>query len=625
MQSEAHPKAMRSLAAGFVALSTVCAAVLGIKHITGAALPGCGPGSACDEAARTIWGRIPGIDWPISFLGLAYFAAALAAWIVARGQPDSRLRGLIRLGALISAGYLIVIVVGRHFCPYCIAAHVCNLGFWILAERASAGPRPSAPVWACAGAVFLLVTAGLAVAEYFHRAAEREKSLREAAESTQRIIAYSSRAGASTAPAPSTAGSPATTQSAAPTTAPSAPATRPSSPFPRGFTGRWRLGPEKAAIRIVVCSDYQCPACKQVESELRQLLKTRTDLSVSMKHYPVCTDCNRYMPKTMHANACWAARCAETAGILRGNDGFWEMHFALFDRRGAFTDQQLVELLAQLKYDPVAFQIVMKSDEPLHRIKQDIDDAMAVGMRYTPLVMINGVEFRGWETPGAIAKAVAQLVATNPPALGAEADQPPAAVDTLVAEWKKEPPRELPLGKDIWWTGPVEAKVEIVVFADYQEPTVARLDAAIRDEMKKRGSIRYAILQYPFAKECNPTVDRTEHTQACWASKAALAAGRLGGAAGYWKMHDWLLSHQSSLNDSALLTAAPQLGFDGIGLLAEIQKPDVAARIRDECNAAKRLGLSAIPTVYVNRKPVGMWDYYGQNILASILDAAAAQ
>jgi protein-disulfide isomerase/uncharacterized membrane protein len=628
-------------------VAALMALLLSIQHFGGLHLPGCGDGGACDQAARSAWGKLPGTGWPVSHLGAAFFVALLTGWALSRGRPRPSLRWMARLGAAVSVSYGVIIVAGGYSCPYCIAAHAANLAFWLVSEigaRVASAPagrgrpeqaekrgkppslRPTsdkAAVWISAVA-FVLVTAAFGTAEVATRDAARRHAERSAAESTREIIAATSQKAAAQATVSMSTSSPtATKPTERPTSASAISGPPPATPPAGGFTGRWRLGPEKAPIRIVICSDYQCKACKQVEGELRDLFKTRKDVSISMKHYPVCMDCNRYMTKTMHRNACWAARAAETAGILRGNDAFWEMHFALFDRGGSFTDAELKQLLVQLQYDPPEFERMMTSDEPLRRVKQDIDDAMAVGMRYTPLVMINGVELRGWETPGTIARTVAQLAATNPPALGADADRPPPAAERLVDEWRKEPSRELPVGKDTWWTGPENAKIEVVMFVDYQEPTVAKADAAIREEMRKRGDVRYAIVQYPFNKECNPTVTTVGHAQGCWAAKAAIAAGRLGGAAGYWKMHEWLLSNQSGLNDSALLDAAPSLGFEGVPLLAEIQRAEVSARIASECQAGKRIGLTALPTIYVNRKQVAIWDYYGQILLGRILDAAA--
>ena len=128
---------------------------------------------------------------------------------------------------------------------------------------------------------------------------------------------------------------------------------------PEGFTGRYRIGPEVAPVRVVVISDYQCPDCNTVEDQIREVLDEYKDtgkLSFSAKHFPMSNSCNRYLgSNNMHPNACWAARAAETAGRLRGNEGFMEMHRWLFARKGSFTDAELRQGLVELGYEPNEF------------------------------------------------------------------------------------------------------------------------------------------------------------------------------------------------------------------------------------------------------------------------------
>ena len=61
-------------------------------------------------------------------------------------------------------------------------------------------------------------------------------------------------------------------------------------------------------------TDYQCPDCRRLEDEAMRLVEERDDLSLSIKHFPMCAEatpgvpCNKYVKRTLHANACWAAR-----------------------------------------------------------------------------------------------------------------------------------------------------------------------------------------------------------------------------------------------------------------------------------------------------------------------------
>src|SRR3569832_2128832 len=70
--------AQRSLMVLWLGLGLLAAAcgfsgALALHHLSGLCLPGCGAGCGGVVAARCVWGRVPGVDWPTSFLGLAYF------------------------------------------------------------------------------------------------------------------------------------------------------------------------------------------------------------------------------------------------------------------------------------------------------------------------------------------------------------------------------------------------------------------------------------------------------------------------------------------------------------------------------------------------------------------------
>src|SRR5262245_17737738 len=109
-----------ALGALLLFISLGASAFLSYKHLTGRALAGCGPGSACDALAASAWGRVPWIEWPVAHVGTAYFAGMLTAWVCARGRLGRGMRGVIRLGAGVSAMYATVMIVDQKFCPYCV-------------------------------------------------------------------------------------------------------------------------------------------------------------------------------------------------------------------------------------------------------------------------------------------------------------------------------------------------------------------------------------------------------------------------------------------------------------------------------------------------------------------------
>ncbi len=78
--SDANPAALLSPARFVIGLAclTVAAAasfVLVAGHLHLFTPPGCGAGSPCLRAAQSVFGTVPVLGWPTSFVGMAYFTS----------------------------------------------------------------------------------------------------------------------------------------------------------------------------------------------------------------------------------------------------------------------------------------------------------------------------------------------------------------------------------------------------------------------------------------------------------------------------------------------------------------------------------------------------------------------
>ncbi|MHC4426988.1 MAG: DsbA family protein [Planctomycetota bacterium] len=535
--------------------------------------PGCGGGSPCDRAMAGPWGKVPLVDWPVSFVGLAYFAALGAAWIATRrraGVPAG-LRRLVRIGAALSVLFVVVMFAGGYLCVYCLAVHLANLGFVAVSELAPTRAGGNVRSLGLGAAVF----AGVTGAQIGLQNAAAGRAEQELAASTERIVeAAQQQAGR-----------------------------EPAGPF----TGRHRLGPAEAPIRIVIISDYQCPDCKRVDEEARIVLAARTDVSVSAKHYPFCTDCNQHTPRTLHPNACRAALAAEAAGILKGDEGFWKMHRWLFDRGGVFTNAQLAATLRESGHDVEQFLSVMGGPEALQRLEADIEEAKGLGIYVTPMVFINGVELRGWQVPDALPRAVNELAATDPVPGDASRDRPPPASEKYIDDWRLQPRMELGADTRSWSIGPDDAPARIVAWGDYEQPLTAESDRLIRSIVVSRGDVRYTFRHYPVDRSCNPGTPTTLYENACLAAKAVEAAGTLAGAEGYWAMHAWALENQQNLSAESLAAAASGMGIDQQRFAAAVESPEVTAAVDEDVRAAYATGLASVPWVFLNEKRVPRW------------------
>lgn len=615
-------------------VAAASALALVVEHFFGVSLPGCGEGGACEQAANSVWGaiRVGGFEWPVSYLGLAYFAAILTTWLATRGALPPIFRNLVRFGMLLSAGFVVIMFAKWLFCPYCIATHLANFAYWIIVEFAARSAAQTEPRASASGTksaftfigAFAAITLTLGVWNARHLAAIEAAAEKDRDAATQQIIARS------------TDGARPDAQTKTPTPPAAATNTTTGAPPPGPpFAGRHRIGPENAPIRIVMFTDYQCRDCYKMEQQLTKLYETRDDISISIKHFPFNKDCNPSVGRTLHANACWAARAAEAAGILWGPDGFWAMHQWLFARRGSFENTAQLEAgIRELGYDPAGFTQVMTSNETLQNIQQDCAEGKRLGLFFTPMIFINGVELKGWSAPNALIRTVEQVAATNPPPRSAAYDHPPLAFQKYVDDWREQPVLDLPPDEHPVSFGPADAPTTVVLWGDYQEPGTAKADGIIRAFVAAHDNIRYTYRHYPFNRECNPHIQSIRFEHACRAAAAAEAAGQLAGPDAHAAMHVWLMEIGDQFSDETLRAAATEQGLDPDALFTAMDTPEVQDAIHADTDAAAALpslryglpaGLHGIPGIFVNNRFVPRWKLDDQPVLEAILTAAAGE
>ena len=147
-------------------------------------------------------------------------------------------------------------------------------------------------------------------------------------------------------------------------------------------------------LTMVVFSDFECPSCARFAIMLEERIQPLFDghLRIIYKYYPLDRLCNKRIMRTAHPHACVAARMAEAARLLRGNDGFWEAHDYLYHNRddteqGRMTPERVA---AELDLDVDELRQVMEREEILQRIAEDVRQAKACGSHGTPTVFVDG-------------------------------------------------------------------------------------------------------------------------------------------------------------------------------------------------------------------------------------------
>ncbi|MFI5378022.1 MAG: vitamin K epoxide reductase family protein [Tepidisphaerales bacterium] len=155
-----HVFSLPSLVVALSLVALLSALMLLKSTLSGKTLPGCGPGSSCDEVTASRWSRLGPL--PTTLPGAALYLAMLAAaLLVALGSvPNSPLRAhhaeLARRAAT-SLGFCSLLAAGgaiwftalqafviRKFCRYCMLTHLSALAaaaIALLVELPSQGPQ----------------------------------------------------------------------------------------------------------------------------------------------------------------------------------------------------------------------------------------------------------------------------------------------------------------------------------------------------------------------------------------------------------------------------------------------------------------------------------------------------
>ena len=143
-------------------------------------------------------------------------------------------------------------------------------------------------------------------------------------------------------------------------------------------------GNPEAEISLVKYSDFQCPACAQAYTALKQLEESFGEqFSFEYRHYPL---------RTIHPNAQLAAQAAEAAGV---QGKFWEMHDMLFENQAEWSrsinpKKQFKNYAEDLGLNEDRFEFDLESDEVKAKVNQDADQAALLQLPGTPSFLVNG-------------------------------------------------------------------------------------------------------------------------------------------------------------------------------------------------------------------------------------------
>lgn len=594
LQRPAIPRLLVWLSLIPLGAAILASVMMSIHRIWSIGLPGCGAGGGCEWAVRSQWSNLLGMPTP--FLGMGYFAAFVIIWLLtARHGLWRPILYAVRFGALVSIGFSILMLVLGHFCNWCVTTHIANLCWWALLEIIARRYRirSATPVMEATLAflVFLVISVSMKLLDI--------RETRIAAQSAQKAAQESIAKIGEEAPV---ATDNAVTETAATTNTSTQPKeTR------RVFGGRYWTGAKDAAVRIVIFHDYRCELCKEVEDQIDQLLAARKDVAVSIKQWPFDKECNStILGENIHPSACIGARYAEAAGLVGGDSAFWQVHRWIMANNGEFTIEKFRALTDQLGLDWLKLQEAAQSNQIDSILSADIQEGLTYGIKFTPMLFVNGYELQGWQSAGAIPAAVeraAQFARTNPK----QNDQPEAATEREFTQWLAQPMSRMTIRRDDHVLGPLGAPAAVIMYGDVSEPYNAAAFELLRPLIADTSKVCFIYRIFPLQSECNDMVKRRINDRACEAARVLEATGIAGGNSEYQEALRWFMERRGVLPDALIPAVATAVSLQSDLIGESMNDPTIDSYILANVESAKQLEVNSSPTIFINGRRVANW------------------
>jgi protein-disulfide isomerase len=141
--------------------------------------------------------------------------------------------------------------------------------------------------------------------------------------------------------------------------------------------------------------------------------------------------------------------------------------------------------------------------------------------------------------------------------------------------------------------GNTSSRITVEEFSDFQCPACSGLEPGLKRVMDEYGDrARFVFRNYPLQM----------HKYAFIAARAAEAAGLQGK---FWEMHDMLYQNQKEWSDSMeprvqFDSYATRLGLDVQRFKTDMDRQELAERIKADMMRGNSLGVKGTPTVYLN-------------------------
>jgi len=152
------------------------------------------------------------------------------------------------------------------------------------------------------------------------------------------------------------------------------------------LTGLPSTGPEKASVVVVEFTDYQCPSCRERQSDIEAAMqKYRGKVRLVHMDHPIWR---------MHDWAVTAAEGSRCVEKIAGVDAYWKYKKAVYERQKEIKADNFEELMKPvLEVLGVSFESwneCRKSGTTKPLIAKDLSQGFGLGVQGTPTLLVNG-------------------------------------------------------------------------------------------------------------------------------------------------------------------------------------------------------------------------------------------
>ncbi|MBN2193656.1 MAG: thioredoxin domain-containing protein [Polyangiaceae bacterium] len=342
------------------------------------------------------------------------------------------------------------------------------------------------------------------------------------------------------------------------------------------------LGNAEALVTVVVFADPSAPPTPLGLELLQRLAAKLTDVRLVYRHNPQDTVGAR------------AARVAVGIRHERGDAPYWRFLAAAARVGGLGTQDALLAAAATVGAEESAVERWLHAPEPQAQVERDRSLAVLFAVRTVPTLFVNGRRVPG-ELPVARFEALlreeqrkgAVRVADGLPS--AEV-YPERAAFNLVRLGRDVELARCPSIAGAPWRGAEQPLVTVVEIGDFECALCAKVAPALDRLVRDHADLRHVFLDFPL----------TQHPHARMAATFAHAVQAAHGAEAFFRLAANLRAANGPLDDGALRAAADALGYDGEALLTAARGDHHTRAIEERIAAVRRVGVRAIPTLYVN-------------------------